>query len=284
MTAAKYRRPLNREQLAVLQWLYQYRFSTSKQLASYLLKPNPKAIQNKLQILEQQGFIGKHYDKSYKLAGQAAEYYLAPSGARRLASYHNSLPETDKNRQAIEASVVKALYKNKTVSDSFIQHCLIIVDTVQHLKDLYGDKLQIFSQATIAAYDYFLSWKPDVFLSLKTSDEMQRYFLDIWDDTKPFFVGVRKMRNYLNDQENNGWLEGYDYPYVLAICKDDTTQKKLNRQVIKALNENYITDEITYATTTIERLRSATKPTDKIWSKVDLDDEPERLSLKNLYS
>lgn len=75
MTAAKYRRPLNPEQLAVLQWLYQYRFSTSKQLVTHLRKPNLKAIQNKLQILEQQGFISKHYDKTYKLAGRAAEYF-----------------------------------------------------------------------------------------------------------------------------------------------------------------------------------------------------------------
>ena len=60
----KYRRPLNSEQLAVLDWLYKVRLSSSKQIAKYLCKPNQKTIQNKLQILEDRGFIGKHYDKS----------------------------------------------------------------------------------------------------------------------------------------------------------------------------------------------------------------------------
>jgi DNA-binding HxlR family transcriptional regulator len=103
MTVAepKYRRPLNPEQLAVLDWLYKVRFSSSKQIAKYLLKPNQKTIQNKLQILEERGFIGKHYDKSYKLAGRPAEYFLTPQGARQL-------PADSTNEWAI-----KALYKTK---------------------------------------------------------------------------------------------------------------------------------------------------------------------------
>lgn len=84
MTVAepKYRRPLNLEQIAVLDWLYKVRFSSSKQIAKYLRKANLKTIQNKLQILEKRGFIYKHYDKSYKLAGRSAEYFLTPKGAQ----------------------------------------------------------------------------------------------------------------------------------------------------------------------------------------------------------
>ena len=192
MTATKYRRPLNPEQLAVLQWLYQYRFSTSKQLAKHLLKPNPKAIQNKLQILEEQGYIGKHYDKAYKLAGRAAEYFLTPKGAR-------ALPADSVNEWA-----VKSLYKNRTVSPEFITHCLNVADTALQLQAICGDKLGIFSKSHMAAYDYFPAWSPDLFLNLKADSTRRRYFLDVWDDTKPFFVGVRKARNYMTYAE-----EGY---------------------------------------------------------------------------
>lgn len=280
----EYRRPLNSEQILVLEWLHKFRFSTSRQLAIVLRKQNHKTIQNKLQILEEQDLIGKRYDRSYKLAGRAAEYYLTPRGARTLTSYYDSLPKASPDRKSLNASIVKSFYKNKTVSDSFIVHCLSVVDMYHTLKELYGDKLRIYSQAILADYAQFPTWRPDLYLSLKTPESSQIYMLDIWDDTKPFFVSVRKIRNYLNHQENEGWIvDGQEYPYILAVCKDDKTQKKLNRQIIKALNENYISDEITYATTTIEQLRKATKPTDKLWSKIDPDDELEKLSLRNLY-
>ena len=40
----KYRRPLNSEQIAVLEWLYKVRFSTSRQIAITLKKSSHKAF------------------------------------------------------------------------------------------------------------------------------------------------------------------------------------------------------------------------------------------------
>lgn len=48
--------------------LYWFRFCTRKLLARSLERSSPKAIQNKLQILEEEQFIGKRYEKSFELA------------------------------------------------------------------------------------------------------------------------------------------------------------------------------------------------------------------------
>lgn len=262
MTIAKYHRPLNPEQLAVLQWLYTVRFSSSKQLATYLHKASQQTIQNKLHILEDQGFISKHYDASYKLAGRPAEYYLTPKGARQL-------PADSTNEWAM-----KALYKNKTVSPDFIAHCLNVADTVLTLQSIYGDKLRLFTKSDMTAYDYFPSWTPDLFLNLKAGNTRRRYFLDVWDNTQPFFVSVRKTRNYINYAAHGDWpSEVGDLPTVLAICADAATQKKLNKQIIYALDD---TDDIAFATTTQEQLQKATA-TSKLWQKID--DELTRISL-----
>ena len=271
MTVTKYRRPLNPEQLAVLQWLYQYRFSTSKQLVTYLHKPNPKAIQNKLQILEQQGFISKHYDKSYKLAGRAAEYFLTPKGARQL-------PPDSVNEWA-----VKSLYKNKTVSPDFITHCLNVADVALHLQALYGDKLGIFTKSHMAAYDYFPSWKPDLFLSLNPSatkrEAPRRYFLDVWDETTPFFVSIRKVHNYITYTEEGDWpSDEYALPSVLGICQDDKMQRKLIGQIKRVLDDKYITDEVIFAMTTQEMLGTTTT-TSKPWQKITENGELVRISM-----
>lgn len=261
----KYRRPLNSEQLAVLQWLYIARFSTSKHIAKYLHKPNPKGIQNKLQILEERGYIGKHYDKTYKLAGRAAEYFLTPKGARQLPA------------DSVNEWAVKSLYKNKTISPEFIAHSLNVADIILTLQALYGDKLGIFSKSHMAAYDYFPSWTPDLFLNLKAGSNRRRYFLDILDDTKPFFVAVRKVRNYINYAADGDWPhdEAGDMPTILIICSDEPTQKKLNKQIRYALDD---TEDIAFATATQEQLGAATA-TSKLWCKITEDGEPTRISL-----
>ncbi|HUB93934.1 MAG TPA: replication-relaxation family protein [Verrucomicrobiae bacterium] len=266
------RRKLNKQQLAVLNWLLKFRFSTSKQIATHLGKTDHKAIQSKLQILEAQDLIAKRYDKSYKLAGRPAEYFLTPKGSRALVT---SQPDT-----TIPDNVMKALYKNKTVSDAFLKHCTGIVDVVLKLQELHGIKLRIYGASDLRAYDYFPDWTPDLFLSYKASKGViYRAFLDIWDDSKPFFVGVRKTRNYITYAEEGDWPEDVEFPALLAICATKHDQKKLNRQMKKALSDSSDADDTPCGTTTLDQLNQATKPTAKVWTSVSWADEPQSATL-----
>lgn len=272
----KYRRSLNSQQINVLGWLFKFRFSTSKQITVGLGRNEDsyKGIQKKLQILEEQGFIDKRYDKSYKLQGRSAEYYLTPKGARQL---EESKPKTTNEW------TIKTLYKNKTVSQDFITHCLSVADSALKLQAVYGDKLKVFTKSTLVAYDYFPTWQPDLFLSLQTSKSKsrRRYFLDVWDGTKPFFIAVRKARNYLNYADDGDWPNDEDFPAVLAACEDTKTQKKLNRQIKRALSESDM-DETIFATTTQEQLTNQLKPSDRIWLKIEWDGEQEKTTLNSL--
>lgn len=110
----------------------------------------------------------------------------------------------------------------------------------------------------------------------------KHYFVDVWDGTKPFFVSVRKTRNYVNFKQSGDWEEDEAFPIVLAICEDTYTQKKLNRQMKRILSDAW-DDELIFATTTEQLLDEATKPTDKIWSKVDMDGSPEKATLRSLF-
>ncbi len=269
----KYRRPLNKQQLLVLQQLYQFRFCTSRQLARTLNRSSPKSIQNKLQILEDQGFISKRYDASYKLAGRPAEYFITPKGGREL---------TKLKPDSISEWASKNLYKNTSVSNDYLKHCLSVTDCAQHMQKLYGNGTWILPKSYTANYSDFPTWTPDLYLKLPatSSTPAKRYFVDIWDDTKPFFVSVRKLRNYVNFKEAGDWSF---YPAVLAICTNSRTQKKLAKQMKRILDDAW-DDELVFATTTRQQFESATKATDKIWLKIDADDEAELRSLKGLIT
>lgn len=271
---AKYRRPLNDRQLRVLGWLIKMRFSTSKQIATHLGKSYHKAIQSKLQILEAQELIGKRYDKSYKLAGRAAEYYVTPKGARMFATARD---------MTIHPNAMKALYKNKTVSSDFLLHCVHVADTVLKLRAVYdAKKLLIHSPNELRHTDYLPEWSPDLFMGYKTSDAAHYAFLDVWDGSKPFFVTVRKTRNYVNFKDSGDWQEDAPFPAILAVCEDSYVQKKLNRQMKRILTDTW-DDDLIFATTTKQQLYQATKPTDKIWLKIEMDGDPGKATLRSLF-
>ena len=270
----KYRRPLNKQQVRTLFILYWYRFCTSKQIAVSLKRSDPKGIQNKLKILEDQELINKRYDKSYRLAGRPAEYYITPKGARELEK---------RKPDSTNQWATKSLYKNKTVSDDFLKHTITLTDTAQHMRAIYGDKIWILPKSYMANYDFYPKWTPDLHLKIPARGETsaKHYFVDVWNSSKPFFVSVRKTRNYVNFRESGDWQEDEPYPTILAICEDTSTQKKLNRQMKRILDESW-DDELVFATTTRRQFENATKPTDKIWLKADLDDGVELVSLKQL--
>ena len=270
----KYRRPLNKQQVRTLSILYWYRFCTSKQIAISLKRSDPKSIQNKLKVLEDQELIGKRYDKTYKLAGRPAEYYITPKGARALEA---AQPDTT------NSWATKSLYKNKTVSNEFLKHTVTVVDVAQRLRILYGDRPWILPKSYIAKYSFYPKWAPDLHFKIPARGETptKHYFVDIWDGTKPFFVSVRKTRNYVNFKESGDWEEDEPHPLILAICQDSHAQKKLNRQMKHIFNDAWDND-LVFATTTLKQLDEAIKPTAKIWCKIDADYEAELTSLKRL--
>ena len=173
------------------------------------------------------------------------------------------------------------MYKNKTVSADFVAHCLTVADATLQLKAIHGDTIKIFSKYALTEYSYFPTWAPDLFLSLKSpgSKKVRRYFLDIWDDTQPFFVSVRKARNYIHYATDGEWpYEHGDLPTVLMICPNEHAQKKLNRQIYRAVEEYDMWDEIIFATMPREALETATA-TSRHWYKINEDIESRHIGL-----
>jgi hypothetical protein len=216
--------------------------------------------------------------KAIKLLGRPAEYFITPKGTRGL---EKAKPGTT-NQWA-----TKSLYKNKTVSDDFLRHCITVTETAKKLREIYGggEKMHILPKSYMAQHDYYPAWTPDLHLEVpgRGNTPARHYFVDVWDGTKPFFVSVRKIRNYVNFKESEEWQEDELFPAILAICEDKRTQKKLNRQMRHILDEQW--DEgLVFAATTVDKLQQATKPTNKLWLRVHADEQPTRHSLATLFA
>lgn len=268
----KYRKKLNQEQVAVLQLVYRFRFASSEQIAKHQEKKSNKFIQKRLKILEDQCLIAKRYDKSYKLKGKPAAYYLTSKGARAL--------EANTNRKPDELINAKRIYKDKDVSEGFIEHSKNVLDVYLTLKTLYPaqSKLNYFtkSQLSYEKYDFFPSPLQDAYIRIKASKGEREFFLDIFEDNQPFFVLIRRIKKYLDYAGSGEWArydEDNELPTVLLVVQNKSVHKRLRKRLAKELRESY--EELQFATTRLEHILNPDYK-GQVWFPIDGDgDDPD---------
>lgn len=224
---AKYRLPLNNNQIQVLELLYKFRFGSSDIIAHYFGKPSGAFVFKRMKILEDQGYVARRYDGSYRIQGKPAAYYLLPDGARKLQE--DKKVEESKNR-------IKAIYKDKTVSEQFIQECLDIFSIYTALRS-HNSGIKFFTKADLTHedYEYFPQPLPDAYVKLQDG---KHCFLQVHHNHQPFFVATRAIKRYLDYFENGVWDDtGTDFPIVLFVVDTVSIQKRLHKFISKNIDD-----------------------------------------------
>lgn len=254
----KYRRPLNSEQIKVLQLLYRFRFATSDLVAEYFGKQGGVFVYNRLSVLHKQGLIGKRFDKRYRLAGRPAAYYLLPAGARKLEELDTDAPY-DRN-----------LYKEMTVSDRFVDKCLDILRVYNYFKEQHGDQLTFSTKVDMSGFDYFPPQLPDAFIRLTTNDVTHCYFLDVYDGTTQPVDIRKKVKGYLDFKGSGGWaVTGATFPLILCVCDSLVLQNRLISRIKTELKKSWH-DDVMFLVAIKVSLR---KDGGQIWHSVSDSDE-----------
>jgi len=212
-----------------------------------------------LKILEDQGYIAKRYDKSYKLRGKPAAYYLLPYGARAVLSAENI--------NTASPLFVVHLYKAKHVSEDFIQHCLNIVNVFLALHELYGNRLTFFSKIDLKSQELedLPQPLPDAYFYIESAEERKEYFLNIFADSQPFFVLVRRIKKYL-EYAGSSERPATTLPTVLMIVENSSIHKRLRKRLTKEVRSSY--EEVEFATTILGNLFTSNS-LGKVWLPID---------------
>ncbi len=236
----KKERKLNKGQVEVLKLLYRYRFTTSELLAKFENQKHLQVTRSRLATLEKQGYIGRRYDNSYKLQGKFAAFYLLPKGLQYLKSI-----------DAAEPQALKMMYNDPKASDKFVDFCLAVCRTAQSLVSFYGEEARVFTRTELLNYDYFPQPQPDLYLSIKRKTT-RHYFVDLYDDTTPAFVLVKKIKKYAEHYESGEWEStGSDYPEAILVCTSRKAEQRLRKKLLESIRA-----DITVYTCTITELES----------------------------
>lgn len=243
MTETKRRRKLNAEQLEVLELLYKFRFGTNDLLAQYFGKKDRSFVFKRLSILLEQGLIGKRFESSYRIQGKPAAYYLMPSGARILQAHR---PDRAIN--------IKAIYKDKAVSDDFVEYCLKLLGLYCQLRVRYGGNLKFFTKSQLAAYEYFKDFVPGAYIRLEDETGEKDFFLEYLQETKPIFSAIRRLKEYAGYANSGEWEAGTDsdFPALLLVCDSKRLNDRLMKKAGIVLDE--VIDDLKFHSTTPDNL------------------------------
>ena len=202
---------LNDKQITLLKVLYKFRFATNQLIAEYLHKTR-STINESMLILHDRGLVDRHYSKDSIIDRKPATYFLTPKGVKAL-----------KSSIQLHEGVIRSYYKNKTVSENFIQHNITVFAAVIHLKAHYPKRFSILTKAEMAGYEQFPPTKPDLFLQDASS---KQYFLYIYQDS-PAWVIQKQITQLLAHAEDEEWR--YIYPDILVACPNSKVEYKLNQ-------------------------------------------------------
>ena len=257
------RSALKQGQLDLLELLYTYRFGSRQLVADSLGIKAGSSLYEKLNVLIKHGLVAMRHEKRLKLLGVPAAYYLTPKGMKVLQAL-------DKHEYITDA-IIKASYRDKIVSQSFVSHTLDVYKYTNTLKRLHPG-LKVFLRRDMSRYSYFPDNPPDAFLSLKLGDTPKRFFLDVIPDNLPRNLLDRRIAGYAEFFEEGGWdATNSELPILLLITEKGATETRARRTSQAALNRADIDAELEIYTTTFAALERTARY--NIWTNIHDTDE-----------
>jgi hypothetical protein len=225
----KYRRPLNTHQLAILNTLYKFRFTTASLLADNQQANHTRVISNRLKILVDQGYVGMNYGSSYKIQGRPATYYLATDGVKylRLQLY-------------TQESALRSIYQDKRAQESQIHHRLNVFKTYVAIKRQYPDRFKFYSKTEVMNKPYIPKTRPDAYLVDTKAD--RSYFLDYLEDNMSFWTLRKAIKRYIGFAELELWQKHkpeQPHPKVLFVCESEKLKRKVATMVNRELDASF---------------------------------------------
>lgn len=246
---------LNTNQIQLLKTLYRFRFITANFLATYK-HINRFNSRKSLQILLDQDYVASHYNSSYKLFGKGARYYLTTKGLKYL-----------RENTELNQAVLHAMYKNKSVTEGFVDHCVTANDVYLQFRDTYPGTFKIFTRSDAAEFDYFPDPRPDIFLNRiePVQDQASEYFIELYHD-KLIGYARKRLDTLLEHYEDGEWGED-KYPTLCFVLADTRNENTFIAYAQKVLDSTGMNDEMRICTTSIKALL-VSPATTGIWTDV----------------
>lgn len=249
---------LNPKQIELIKFIAKYRFVTASQVQKHFNLKSRPSVNVKLKVLVTAGLVGMQYDRSYKLIGKPAAFFLTPKGMR----------EAQKHVPYITEALIRSSYSDKKASESLVQESAKILELSASITNSYPG-MKALTARQLADIDYLPKLHPSLYLAQNTDSGPLRYFLYYFGNTKRYDVAVNsKIARLVKYRESETYAQsGNSFPTVLLVCDSAAIERLAQRSMRGALNRSY--ESINAYTTSYQSLLGQTRQDEPLWSSID---------------
>lgn len=188
---------LKPRELEILILLYRFRYLTSHHIQTLLNHKHREAIRRWLNNLTNKKYVTRFYSR--KFGGDAA-YYCLDRTTRQYLKEHSEIKE-------MNLGLLDRVYKEKTLSKTFQNHCLFLADVYISLLELIkknNAKLHFYTKTDLHRILYLIFKHPDAYFAIEETDKsIKRYFLDIFDPMPPRGQMYKRIYQYFTYYEKS---------------------------------------------------------------------------------
>lgn len=239
---------LTPKQFEILLLLYRYRFLDRTHIQRFLNHKDPRRINSWLKDLTGKNITGRKYSNKLKANTKPAVYHLATKSRQILL-----------DEKTTSEKLLKRVYREKTRSKRFIDHCLLLADIYFYLNTQTkknSNKLHFYTKTDLHNHYYLPYKRPDAYIAIESEALTKRYFLEILDPETPRFMLRSKISSYFEYFDEETWQQktGHPNPSILLVCPDETIKKFLFKH-IKQILEEEADDELRFYLATRDDVR-----------------------------
>ncbi len=231
------------KQLEILIYLYRFRFLNRSHIQQLLHHKDSKTINVWLKDLTDKNIIGRQYSTKLKENTKPAIYYLIAK-SRQIITGESGVDEK---------LLKKRIYREKTRSLRFIDHCLTLADFYLKLLNASDkERLYFFTKTDLSTHYYLPYNRPDAYIAKEKGKTIKRYFLDIVDEGTPRFILRKRIEQFIEYYDSNRWQEetGHPFPSILLLCPNEEMKAYLQKYISQKLEEEIQADIDFYLTIT----------------------------------
>lgn len=217
-------------QIEILILLYRFRYLNRAHIQAILEHKSRSKILEWLNDLTEKKYIGCEFDK--KIASSPSVYSLTPKSRSIL-----------KDNPIVKPRLLGHIWRDRTYSDEFHDHCLFLGDiylSLISLTDKIGAELHYYTKPDLHGMEHLIIPTPDSYFAIEEkSGRTKRYFLELFDDLPPRILRTR-LNSYFKYYDSDEWQENTNKPFpeVIIVCPSERIRNHLNYYIQNKLEEN----------------------------------------------
>lgn len=250
--------PVTDKQKQIISFLFKFRFLTVNQLLKYFHHKDPHRIKEWLTDLKEKKYISVIEDKTDPTK---PHIFCLSTKAKYIMESED-----------YDGKFLDRLYKEKDLSENFINHCLFIFDIYLYFlsQKEKNSTLYFLTQQDLTGYDFFPEELPDAYIAVESKEGTDKYFLDLFDDyRKPAGVTRFTLRKYITYCEDGSWqanTENGPFPSLLFVLPDQRRKKHIYMYGRAKLEKTF--EDISLFVTTQDVIKLSKDKTN-IWQAVE---------------